>query len=247
MKPVLETFSNAGIFEVIIYGLIINFGIYVCSLGLYSVLSHIPGKQRLGEEHPVFRSDVVLSLITVLCNTIVFLFGVYLWKYGFIVLNENENVFWILLEVLFLVLVMDLLMYVFHRSVHFITYFRKIHQRHHEHESTNLLSLFVLHPVESIGFGLMMLGVLLFFPLSATGISISLVIISVWGTVGHLNHTVLPKSWLKFVKKGYICTSEFHYLHHQHPGCNFGFYTSIWDIIFKTKYTSFEGSEKMVQ
>lgn len=247
MKPVLETFSNAGIFEVISYGLIINLGIYLGSLGLYSLLSYFPNKQHLGDRHPVLRADIVLSLITVLCNTVVFVFGVFLWKHGFIVLNENEPIFWILLEVLFLILVMDLLMYFFHRSVHFLTYFRKIHQRHHEHESTNLLSLFVLHPVESIGFGLMMLGVLLFIPLSATGISIYLVINSLWGTVGHLNHTVLPQPLLRLARKGYLCTSEFHYLHHQYPGCNFGFYTSIWDIIFKTKYTSFEESEKKVQ
>jgi Delta7-sterol 5-desaturase len=234
MKLILETFNNAGIFEVITYGLIINFGIYFCSLGLYSLLNHIPGKQRLGEPQPVLRSDIVLSFITVLCNTIVFVFGVYLWKSGFIVLNESQTVFWMLLEVLFLTLVMDLLMYVFHRAVHFIKYSRKIHQRHHEHESTNLLSLFVLHPVESIGFGLMLLGVLVFFPFSATGISIYLVINSLWGTVGHLNHTVLPQSLLKLARKGYLCTSEFHYLHHQYPGCNFGFYTSIWDWVFKT-------------
>lgn len=247
MKPILEIVSHAGISEVIIYGLIINFGIYLCSLGLYSVLSYFPNKQRLGDQQPILRTDIVLSLITVLCNTIVFVFGVFLWKHGFIVLNENQNILWVLLEVLFLILVMDLLMYVFHRSVHFLTYFRKIHQRHHEHESTNLLSLFVLHPIESIGFGLMMLGVLLFFPLSATGISIYLVINSLWGTIGHLNHTVLPQSWLKLARKGYLCTSEFHYLHHQHPGCNFGFYTSIWDVIFKTKHPSFEVSEKNIQ
>ncbi|MDF3026039.1 MAG: hypothetical protein K0S23_346 [Fluviicola sp.] len=240
MRPVLETFGNAGISEVITYGLIINFGIYFCSLGLYSALNYFPGKERLGEQQPVLRSDVILSLVTVFCNTLVFVFGVFLWKRGFIVLSEGQSVFRIVLEVVFLTLLMDLLMYVFHRSVHFTTYFRKLHQRHHEHESTNLLSLFVLHPVESIGFGLMMLGVLVFFPLSATGISIYLVINSLWGTVGHLNHTVLPQSWLKIARKGCLCTSEFHYLHHQHPGCNFGFYTSIWDRVFKTNYSSLQ-------
>jgi Delta7-sterol 5-desaturase len=131
-------------------------------------------------------------------------------------------------------------MYVFHRSVHFLRHFRQIHQRHHEHESTNLLSLFVLHPIESIGFGLMMLGVLLFFPFSVIGISLYLILNSVWGTIGHLNHSVLPSSWLKLAKKGYLCTSEFHYLHHQHPDYNFGFYTSIWDVIFKTIHPSFQ-------
>ncbi len=238
MKPILETFEHAGILEITVYGLIINFGIYFCSLGLYSALNHFPWKQRLGDQQPILQSDLILSIITVFCNTAVFILGVYLWKYGFIKLDKDSGFIQVAVEVLLLTLIMDLLMYVFHRSVHFLRHFKQIHERHHEHESTNLLSLFVLHPIESIGFGLMMLGVLLVFPFSAIGISLYLVLNSLWGTIGHLNHSVLPRSWLKLAKKGYLCTSEFHYLHHQNPGYNFGFYTSIWDLIFKTIHPS---------
>jgi lathosterol oxidase len=234
MKSILELFQQAEVTEIIIYGLIINCTIYSASLGLYSLLSSFPGKQQLGEQQPVNRQDILLSFVTVLCNTIVFVLGVYLWKFGFIRLDKEYGPGQIIMEVLVLTLIMDLLMYVFHRSVHFLRYFRKVHERHHEHESTNLLSLFVLHPIESIGFGLMMLGVILLVPFSAIGISLYLVLNSLWGTVGHLNHSVLPESWLKLAKRGCLCTSEFHYLHHQNPNYNFGFYTSVWDIIFKT-------------
>lgn len=234
MKPILELFHSAGILEITIYGLIINFGIYFCSLGLYSALNYFPTNQRLGEKQPILRSDIILSFLTVFCNTFVFILGVYLWKYGFIKLDEEYSLLQVVLEVFSLTLIMDLLMYLFHRSVHFLRHFKQFHERHHEHESTNLLSLFVLHPIESTGFGLMMLGVLFLFPFSATGISLYLILNSVWGTIGHLNHSVLPKSLLKLARKGYLCTSEFHYLHHQHPNYNFGFYTSVWDILFKT-------------
>lgn len=243
MKPILELFHSAGILEIILYGLIINFGIYFCSLGFYSVLNNFPTNQRLGDRQPILRSDIILSILTVFCNTFVFILGVYLWKYGFIKLDKEYSLLQIIFEVFSLTLIMDLLMYVFHRSVHFLRHFRQIHQRHHEHESTNLLSLFVLHPIESIGFGLMMLAVLLFFPFSAIGISLYLVLNSVWGTIGHLNHSVLPQSWLKLARKGYLCTSEFHYLHHQDPNYNFGFYTSIWDIFFKTIHPFFRKNQ----
>lgn len=234
MKSILEIFQYAGFIETTVYGLIINFGIYAASLGLYFLLNHVSSKQKLGEQQPVNRKDVLLSLITVLCNTVVFVLGVYLWKFGFMRLDKESGPGQVILEVLLLTLIMDFLMYVFHRSVHFLCYFSKVHERHHEHESTNLLSLFVLHPIESIGFGLMMLGVIMLFPFSAVGISLYLILNSLWGTVGHLNHSVLPQSWRKFAKKGYLCTSEFHYLHHQNPDYNFGFYTSVWDILFKT-------------
>jgi Delta7-sterol 5-desaturase len=234
MKSILETLHSAGPAELIIYGLVINSVIYCCSMLLYSALSKFPGSQSMGDRQPITGSDIRLSLVTVLCNTAVFILGVLLWKYGFIVLSGNKYWLHVLAEVFLLTLAMDFLMYVFHRAVHFLNHFRSIHERHHEHESTNMLSLFVLHPVESIGFGLMMLAVIAVFPFSAIGISLYLLINSLWGTVGHLNNTVLPQSWLRLAKKAYVCTSEFHYLHHRHPGFNFGFYSSVWDALFKT-------------
>lgn len=238
MSQILQLFQHAGLAEIILYGLLINFGIYLCSLAIYSGLSYVPNKQSLGDQHPVFLSDILLSMVTVFCNTLVFILGVFLWKTGFIRLDSGSGFLQIVLEVLFLIVIMDFLMYVFHRSVHLLRYFSKIHQRHHEHESTNLLSLFVLHPIESIGFGLMMLAVIYVFPFTALGISMYLVINSLWGTIGHLNHTVLPLSWINAAKKACICTSEFHYLHHQYPGTNFGFYTAIWDVLLKTVHPS---------
>lgn len=234
MKAILQILKYVPYTELILFGLAINFGIYLGSLGLYALLGRISRAQRLGEQHPLRGEDVVLSLVTVLCNTIVFVLGVLLWKSGFIQLAENLQWWQVLAEVFFLTMVMDLLMYVFHRAVHFWQYFRRVHARHHEHESTNMLSLFVLHPMESIGFGLMMLAVISVFPFSAIGISIYLVINSLWGTVGHLNHSMLPDSWLRLARKAHVCTSEFHYLHHQHPDYNFGFYSSVWDAVFRT-------------
>jgi len=239
MKNLLETLHQTTFGQLVLWGLLVNFMIYGCSLGLYLLLTTFSVSRRMGEKQPVLRSDILLSLITVICNTIVFILGVMLWKTGWIILNENRQWFHVILEVLILTLIMDFLMYVFHRSVHFLRYLRKVHERHHEHESTNLLSLFVLHPIESIGFGLMMLGVIWLVPFSAPGISLYLILNSLWGTIGHLNHSVLPQSWLKIAKKGYLCTSEFHYLHHQNPEYNFGFYTSVWDVVFKTLHPSF--------
>lgn len=244
MKSILETLFKADFIELTVYGLVVNFGIYFASLGLYSVLNNLPGSRKMGSQQPILRSDVWLSLVTVICNTIVFVFGVLLWRYGFIRLSENNSWLYILAEVIVLTLIMDLLMYVFHRSVHILRYFSRVHERHHEHESTNMLSLFVLHPVESIGFGLMMLAVVCLISFSEPGITIYLIINSLWGTIGHLNHSVLPRSWSNIAQKAFVCTSEFHFLHHQHPGCNFGFYSSIWDLIFKTIHPSLRRNEE---
>lgn len=238
MNSILVKLNQATLTDLILFGMILNFAIYLGSLGLYALLSSFSRSRQMGESQPILKSDIVLSLITVLCNTLVFILGVLLWKYGFIVLNPNQQWAHVLLEVFLLTIIMDLLMYLFHRTVHFLRYFRKVHERHHEHQSTNMLSLFVLHPIESIGFGLMMLAVIWLFPFSATGIAIYLLINSLWGTIGHLNTSVLPPFWLKVAKKSFLCTSEFHYLHHQNPDYNFGFYFSFWDKILGTLHPS---------
>lgn len=234
MNLLLAYLHQTNLLELILVGLIINFGIYFCSIGLYMLLSLLPKTETLGEQQEIHSSDIILSLITVLGNTFVFIIGVLLWKYGVIILSLNISSLQLLKEVFIMTVVMDFLMYVFHRAVHLLKQFRGIHALHHTHESTNMFSLFVLHPIECIGFGFMMLGVLYVFSFSAIGISLYLLLNSLWGTIGHLNHTILPKSWLKLAERLHLGTSEFHYLHHQNPDYNFGFYTSFWDALFGT-------------
>ena len=247
MEQILKTLQHDNLTEVILFGLLVNTGIYLGSLVLYTILNRFPGSKPIGNEQPLIHSDVLLSLLTVICNTVVFVLGVVMWQNGWIKLAEQQSWMILLIEVLALVMIMDLLMYLFHRSVHVLKYFKIFHERHHEHESTNLLSLFVLHPIESIGFGMMILAVIIIFPFSAIGISIYLTINSIWGTIGHLNRSMLPKSWSNGLKKVQICTSEFHYLHHQSPGYNFGFYSSIWDRIFGTIHPHLKNTKRRIQ
>lgn len=235
METFLFKFFSSSFIYVLIVGFIINLSIFFASIILYKTLSFLPKSKVFGEKQKITKEDIQLSLITVVSNTIVFVLGVYLWKFGIIKIDLSKTNFDLLVEVIILILAMDILMYFFHRFVHIIPFLNQIHARHHIHESTNSLSLFVLSPVESIGFGLMILAVIFIFPFSATSISIYLVINSIWGTIGHLNHSILPKKVLWFLEKTGVCTSEFHYDHHQFPGCNFGFYTSIWDKLFKTE------------
>lgn len=233
MKIILDILLHASILEVFFYGVLLNFSLYFFSIILYHFLSHSPNKKTFGNEQKLLKKDVFLSLFTVICNTIVFVLGVFLWQQDFIIIKEQIFLYWIP-EILLFTLIMDFLMYFFHRLVHFLKGLARIHQRHHQHESTNVLSLFVLHPIEAIGFGLTMLGVMYVISFSAISIAFYLIFNLIWGTIGHLHHSVLPSSWLKRAKKWYICTSEFHYTHHQNLGFNFGFYTSVWDTIFLT-------------
>lgn len=215
----------------LIFSLIVNIFLYLFSIGLYIFIEKTCRKSQLQEKnHPVTRSDFYLSLLTIGCNSFVMLLGAFLWKKGWIVPGQTESVIGIIAEVAVLLLLMDFLMYLFHFAAHLPLVYKVLHGKHHEHISTNFLSLFVLHPLETIGFGLMMLVLLVGHDFSVISISIYLLLNLIWGTIGHLNREFFPASFDRF----FVGTTRFHNQHHLDESKNFGFYTSIWDRLFGT-------------
>lgn len=215
----------------IVFSLLSNIFLCLFSIGLYQLIEKTCRKELLQKQnHPVSQSDVYLCFLTVLCNSIVMLLGVFLWKNNRIILDQNPSVLSIVFETVALILLMDLLMYFFHYAAHLPFVYKVLHGRHHEHVSTNFLSLFVLHPFETIGFGLMILALLMGYDFSMISISLYLLINLIWGTIGHLNREFFPASFDLF----FVGTTKFHNKHHLDESKNFGFYTSIWDRLFGT-------------
>lgn len=201
------------------------------SIGFYIFIDKTcPKKKIQSTDHPFLKSDLYVSLLTLFLNSLVMLIGVYSWKSGWIVLNESKTVLTILIEIAAIILVMDLLMYIFHYLAHHPFIYKILHRKHHEHISTNFLSLFVLHPFETLGFGLMMIFVFMLHEFSVFSITIYLFINLIWGTIGHLNREFFPK----WTEQLFLGTTKFHNQHHLNEQKNFGFYTSIWDRMFGT-------------
>ncbi len=121
-------------------------------------------------------------------------------------------------------------MYVFHYLAHTPYLYQLMHRKHHEHISTNFLSLFVIHPLECLGFGLMMIALLISYNFSMLAVTLYILINLIWGTVGHLNREFFPAR----TELMGIGTTQFHNKHHLYENKNFGFYTNIWDRIFNT-------------
>ena len=227
----LELFWQFSWPQWIIFSLVVNIFLYLFSIGLYLFIDKTCRKSALqAQNHPVTKPDFYQSLLTVLCNSLVMLIGVFLWKNGWITVGTHQSSVVIALEVVALLFLMDLLMYFFHYAAHFPFVYKLLHGKHHEHVSTNYLSLFVLHPFETLGFGLMMLVLLIVYDFSVVSISIYLLINLIWGTIGHLNREFFPASFDKF----FVGTTRFHNQHHLDETKNFGFYTSIWDRLFGT-------------
>jgi sterol desaturase/sphingolipid hydroxylase (fatty acid hydroxylase superfamily) len=169
----------------------------------------------------------------VLGNTVVTIAGWWLWRKGIIVIRRDVGLrAW--LDVPVLLVIMDFAMYVTPRIAHVPVIYRIVHRTHHNYDRPRPLDLFVLNPLEVLGFGGLWLSVLTVYRSSWFGIVVYLAVNLMFGMVGHLGVEPLPSSWRKSRIGAAIGTSTFHAGHHWDERGNFGFYTTIWDRIFGT-------------
>jgi sterol desaturase/sphingolipid hydroxylase (fatty acid hydroxylase superfamily) len=135
---------------------------------------------------------------------------------------------------------MDLLMYAFHRVAHLPLIFPLAHITHHRYDKPRPLTLFVLSPVEVLGFGAIWLIVLMLYAASAEGILIYLAFNLAFGLVAHLGVEPAPSRWLRLPLLRYLSTSTFHAGHHVDREHNYGFYLLVWDRLFGTLASAYE-------
>lgn len=190
-------------------------------------------KPLFAQPQPITRSDVVLAVVATLLNSLVAVVGWLLWQRGWVQITHPA--WWrSAVDVVIFLIAMDLGMYVFHRLAHHPWIYPWLHARHHTHVSVNAISLFVLHPFEVLGFGALMLSVMMLVPLSGTAVLAYLTLNVLFGTLGHAGVEPFPEWWSRNVLLREIGSSSFHAGHHQHPASNFGFYTQIWDRLLGT-------------
>jgi hypothetical protein len=114
-----------------------------------------------------------------------------------------------------------------HRIVHVEPFYRWFHALHHRYDRPRPLTLFVLSPQEVLAFGALWLAVIWIYPPSWLGMSIYLALNVIFGTVEHLGVELVAG-------EGVVAGSWFHARHHADRRCNFGFYTTLWDRLFKS-------------
>ncbi|MBX7219341.1 MAG: sterol desaturase family protein [Blastocatellia bacterium] len=182
---------------------------------------------------PVTVSEFLLGLGNVGLNTLITLIGWQLWQKGVIRFREDMGL-WALADIFVLLLVMDFLMYLLHRVAHLPWLFPLLHQLHHRYERLRPLTLFALNPFENLGFGTLWLTVVTLYPASWAGMSVYLMLNVAFGAVGHLGVEPVPAEMADRPILRWIAGSSFHAQHHQNRNHNFGFYTLIWDHLFKT-------------
>lgn len=197
-------------------------------------LSIMLGKIIEFENTKLNKTDRKWVFATLICNTIITFLGYELYHYEILKIDFSTSLLSILLDTLLLIFIMDFLMFCFHYLVHHLKWFYPIHKLHHTHIETSVYSLFVLHPIETIGFGIIWLFSITVFEFNFISIIIYLILNLLYGIFGHLKTDIFPDFWYKSYFTKWISTTKFHSNHHKNESHNFGFYFTIWDKIFKT-------------
>jgi lathosterol oxidase len=181
------------------------------------------------------RLELVLASSTIAINALISVAGWLLWKYGHLQLNRHADGVTIVRDTLLLVLAMDFVLYLLHRIAHMRWFYNWAHYLHHEHRDVRMLTLFVMHPLEALGFGSLWVITLTLNAFSVEAVVIFLQLNLYFGLAAHCGFSPYPK-WLTRILAA-LCIAEpgFHFGHHRNENGNLGFYTVIWDRLFGPK------------
>jgi sterol desaturase/sphingolipid hydroxylase (fatty acid hydroxylase superfamily) len=230
----LDFLKHQSLGGVLLLFLAANFAIFVASVISCWLLGVVFKRKRIFSRwEPLNAGEMLAALGAVVLNSVISVVGWMAWKAGYIDI-QMKSYGGAILDCALMLITMDFGMYLFHRLAHIPLLYRWMHSFHHRHEATNPISLFVLHPAEVIGFGGLMILFLAAYPISLSGLLAYLTLNVAFGTLGHSGVEPFPRSLRNYPILRYIGTSTFHANHHEHPACNFGFYTLIWDKLFGT-------------
>jgi sterol desaturase/sphingolipid hydroxylase (fatty acid hydroxylase superfamily) len=191
-----------------------------------------------GPALPLSRKEIAYTAAGLAVNTLVTFAGWLLWKEGW--LRIGRDVGWrALLDFAALVLLMDLGSYLLHRLAH-SPWLMPLHRLHHEYDRPWALTLFVVHPLETLGFGLLWLVVVVAWGPSWLGLCLYMGANLAAGTLGHLGVEPFPSWWSRVPGLKEVGTSTFHAQHHHDGRYNFGFYTLLWDRLFGTLWPGYD-------
>lgn len=238
----LDFLTKASLSEIIL----LIFAINVVEIGFVVVVGnwmrrqfrHRPISQNTSK---TTQKEYFIVFITLIINTLITIVGYQLWQSHWIVLTHGN---WISMffDTIIFILIIDLSMYLLHRVAHWPVLFPWLHGTHHQHTNPSPITLFILHPFETLSFGALWLAILAVYPASWTGVTLFLTFNLLFGMIGHLGVEPLGKSKFQkyFVKV--FTTSTFHAIHHKTDQYNYGFYLVFWDKLLNTLDPKYGGA-----
>lgn len=218
----------------------LNLFIFATSMGGGLALRRIFAGARIAPgAAPLGAFELLAAVTTLALNTALGCAGLWLYRRGWIHLRRGLSPQEQLLDLALFFFAIDVLMYALHRLAHVRPIYDLLHALHHRYENPNALTLYVLHPVEAIGFGSLWIVLLALHDFSL-GAFVAYNVLNVYfGVVGHFGFEPYPTFWTRSRLTSWITTSTFHFQHHRTRVHNLGFYTTFWDRLFGTLHPSY--------
>jgi sterol desaturase/sphingolipid hydroxylase (fatty acid hydroxylase superfamily) len=231
LRDVLERMGLATAFFAFLASNVVLFG---SSLALGHAVARVWQSRRVTPMAPrVEMREWALAATCVVLNAAITTVGLALYRAGIIRLRP-ATFLEVPLDAALLTALMDVAMYASHRLAHQRWIYEHVHGVHHRYDHPRPLSLFVLHPLEVLGFGGMWLGLISVVTVSLPAMILFLTLNLLFGTLGHVGVEPLPRAWVTWRLARSVGTSTFHARHHETPCGNYGFYTTVWDRMFGT-------------
>lgn len=160
---------------------------------------------------------------------------------------DYPSTFEIIIQIIFCMIIDDLVFYFSHRTLHSPWLYRTIHKKHHEAKATFGWVATYAHPIEFIFGDLLPAGV----GMIILGNRCHIVTSYLWTflkiietTDGHCGYDF---PWSPFRLLPMSAGSSYHCFHHSHNVGNFGSFFTVWDTLFGTnqKYLSYSAKMKL--
>ena len=233
-QNLIEKIFNLSALNAFILFLVMNIGILLFALILGRILkSMFDSRTVIHKNDKGDLKELILAGSTVLLNALVTLLGWYMWKRHIIVIQDYMN-YKVLIDFIVLFMLMDYLMFMLHWLAHNKFIYKLIHKDHHNYINPKPITLFALNPLENLSFGIIWLILITVYDASWFAIGMYLTVNLLYGIISHSGVEAMPKAMTTNWLLKYFTTSTFHAHHHSDINYNFGFYTTIWDRIFRT-------------
>lgn len=142
--------------------------------------------------------------------------------------RELPNLFTCFFHIIAILLISDVLFYIWHRIMHTQFLYKNIHKIHHHHTETFALVNHFMHPIELLSFTILMLIPPILLHSHIVILWITMILINWNGIIIHSGYNFLDK-------KKSPCVLE-HDAHHEFFKCNYGVMFLFMDKIFGTYY-----------
>jgi sterol desaturase/sphingolipid hydroxylase (fatty acid hydroxylase superfamily) len=214
---------------------------YLLATGFAFMLLTINKGLRVVQQRTPFYKDYIREIKNSIFSLFLFtIIATILYKtkvlgYTTLYYNIDEHgwiYYFIVIFVMFIIY--DFYFYLTHILLHNKNIFKLVHLVHHKSKFVSPISALSMHPIEAILNHLALVILFFILPIHTTHVYIWISVTIVYTTYLHLGVEIYSERFLNSRIGKLLYTSTQHSKHHSEFKGNYGFYTLIWDKLFKT-------------